>query len=66
MDTLDRANSTPVAHESAPGPLVQGGEVAAGALAARLGRWAHGDGTLSTRLAAAIAALIGGGELRPA
>ncbi|MGG1910093.1 PLP-dependent aminotransferase family protein [Microbacterium sp. NRRL B-14842] len=49
-----------------PGPLVQGGEVSAAALAARLGRWAHGDGTLSTRLAAGIAALIGSGELRPA
>ena len=66
MDTLDRANATPVAHGSAPGPLVQGGEVSAAALAARLGRWAHGDGTLSTRLAAGIAALIGSGELRPA
>ena len=66
METLDRANTTPVAHGSAPGPLVQRGEVSAAALAARLGRWAHGDGTLSTRLAAGIAALIGSGELRPA
>lgn len=48
MDTLDRANAVPVAHGSVPGPLVQAGEVSATALAARLGRWAHGDGTLST------------------
>lgn len=34
------------------------------ALAARLGRWTQGDGTLATRLADRIAALIAGGELR--
>ncbi len=34
-------------------------------LAARLGRWAQGDGTLAERLARAVAALIENGELRP-
>ena len=41
------------------------GVVDASRLAARLGRWANGEGTLTARLARAIAALIEGGELRP-
>ncbi|WP_243229440.1 PLP-dependent aminotransferase family protein [Microbacterium sp. CIAB417] len=35
------------------------------ALAARLGRWSQGDGTLSARLAHGIRALVDTGELRP-
>lgn len=35
------------------------------ALAARLGRWTQGEGTLATRLARGIAGLIESGELRP-
>ncbi|WP_435747794.1 PLP-dependent aminotransferase family protein [Microbacterium sp. PMB16] len=35
------------------------------ALAARLGRWTHGDGTLAGRLARGIAGLVETGELRP-
>lgn len=46
-------------------PLVRAGEVSTAVLAARLGRWTQGDGTLASRLAGAIAALISGGELRP-
>lgn len=34
-------------------------------LAARLGRWAQGDGTLAGRLAEGIRALVDSGELRP-
>ena len=39
--------------------------VASDRLVARLGRWSHGDGTLSGRLAGAITALVSSGELRP-
>ena len=45
--------------------LVRAGAVSSTALAARLGRWTHGDGTLAARLSRGIAALIAGGELRP-
>lgn len=57
MSLIDRANLRPVAHASASVP--------ADRLAARLGRWSHGDGTLSGRLADALAALVQNGELRP-
>ncbi len=60
MTTLDSANERLVDHR-----VALGGTVEASRLAARLGRWAHGDGTLTVRLAQAIAALIEGGELRP-
>jgi len=60
MTTVDRANERLVDHR-----VALGGTVEATRLAARLGRWAHGDGTLSVRLAQAIAALVEGGELRP-
>lgn len=46
-------------------PLVRGGEVSSAGLAARLGRWTHGDGTLAARLSRGVAALIASGELRP-
>lgn len=79
MQSEDRANAAPVVqgsdrdgrHEEESGatvrtePLVRSGEVSTAVLAARLGRWTQGDGTLATRLAGAIAALIAGGELRP-
>ncbi|GAT71574.1 PLP-dependent aminotransferase family protein [Microbacterium hydrocarbonoxydans] len=48
-----------------PSGLVHAGDVAADRLAARLGRWTHAGGTLSSNLSRGIAALIGGGELRP-
>ncbi|MDW4572132.1 PLP-dependent aminotransferase family protein [Microbacterium sp. M3] len=60
MTTVDRANERLVDHR-----VALGGTVEASRLAARLGRWAHGDGTLTVRLAATIGALIEGGELRP-
>ncbi|MFD4958343.1 PLP-dependent aminotransferase family protein [Microbacterium sp. NPDC058389] len=60
MTTVDRANERLVDHR-----VALGGTVEASRLAARLGRWAHGDGTLTVRLAEAIAALVEGGELRP-
>ena len=60
MTIMDRANERLVDHRAA-----LGGSVEASRLAGRLGRWAHGDGTLTVRLARAIAALIDGGELRP-
>lgn len=59
MTIVDRANERLVDHR-----VALGGTVEASRLAGRLGRWAHGDGTLTTRLAQAIAALIEGGELR--
>ncbi|GAB3596158.1 aminotransferase-like domain-containing protein [Microbacterium tumbae] len=57
MTRDDRANLPLVDQRSAT--------VASDRLVARLGRWAHGDGTLSGRLAVAIAALASSGELRP-
>lgn len=60
MTTVDRANERLVDHR-----MALGGTVEASRLAARLGRWAHGDGTLTVRLAQAIAGLVQGGELRP-
>ncbi|MGW8482943.1 aminotransferase-like domain-containing protein [Microbacterium sp. NPDC055903] len=57
MTREDRANLRLVDQGSAM--------VASDRLVARLGRWAHGDGTLSGRLAAAIAQLASTGELRP-
>lgn len=60
MTTVDSANERLVDHR-----VALGGSVDASRLAARLGRWAHGDGTLTVRLASAIGALIRGGELRP-
>lgn len=60
MTTVDRANGRLVDHR-----VALGGTVDASRLAGRLGRWAHGDGTLTRRLAQAIASLIEGGELRP-
>lgn len=53
MSREERANSRPVDQGSA------------GLLAARLGRWTQGDGTLADRLARAVAELVEGGELRP-
>ncbi|HWS51334.1 MAG TPA: PLP-dependent aminotransferase family protein, partial [Microbacterium sp.] len=44
--------------------LVRAGQVSSQGLAARLGRWTHGDGTLALRLAHGIAGLIESGELR--
>lgn len=79
MSTQHRANALPVDQGSATvdstrvpaappvataEPLVQAGEASAAGLAARLGRWTHGDGTLALRLSRALAALIAGGELR--
>lgn len=57
MSTTNSANQRLVDHRAAT--------VDSTALAARLGRWAHGDGTLSARLAAGIRSLIDTGELRP-
>lgn len=57
MDTIHRANERLVDHRSA--------SVAASRLAARLGRWAQGDGTLAAQLARAIEGLVVTGELRP-
>ncbi|MFB7249825.1 PLP-dependent aminotransferase family protein [Microbacterium sp. NPDC056234] len=57
MSAEDSANQRLVDHRTAI--------VDSAALAARLGRWAQGDGTLSTRLALAIRALVATGELRP-
>ncbi|UYO97431.1 PLP-dependent aminotransferase family protein [Microbacterium sp. M28] len=57
MTTEDRANPRLVDHRTAI--------VDSTALAARLGRWAQGDGTLSARLAHGIRALVATGELRP-
>ncbi|MFF5624322.1 PLP-dependent aminotransferase family protein [Microbacterium sp. NPDC012755] len=65
MSIDGRANDRPVDHRSADGPLVHAGDVSAERLAARLGRWTHGEGTLAARLSQAVAALIHGGELRP-
>lgn len=66
MSIADRANDRPMAHRSADQgtALVRSGEVSAGGLAARLGRWTQGEGTLAARLSQGIAALIAGGELR--
>ena len=66
MSIIDRANDRPVAQRSAGGvaPLVRSGEVSAEVLAARLGRWTQGEGTLVARLSDGVAALISGGELR--
>lgn len=66
MSVIDRANGGPVAQRSDEGfaPLVRAGEVSAEGLAARLGRWTQGEGTLAARLSAGVAALISGGELR--
>lgn len=52
--------------ERANGRTVGQGSAALSAerLAARIGRWAHGDGTLAQRLARAVAALVESGELR--
>ncbi|WP_353113169.1 PLP-dependent aminotransferase family protein [Microbacterium sp.] len=57
MSVDDRANQRLVDHRTAT--------VDSAALAARLGRWAHGDGTLAERLARGIRAMIDTGELRP-
>jgi DNA-binding transcriptional MocR family regulator len=66
MTTVERSNERPVDHHAAHiGPVSRAGTVDAARLAARLGRWAHGEGTLAARLARAISALIAGGELRP-
>jgi DNA-binding transcriptional MocR family regulator len=60
MTTVHRANERLVDHR-----VALGGTVEASRLAGRLGRWTHGDGTLTVQLAQAISALIEGGELRP-
>lgn len=51
------ANWRPVDHRTATADSAR--------LASRLGRWSHGDGTLSGRLAHGIAALVESGELHP-
>lgn len=56
MSTSERANDRTVAQGSAP--------ISANRLAARIGRWTQGDGTLAQRLARALAALVESGELR--
>ena len=66
MDVINRANRAPVDQRSATAAaLVHSGDVSSEALAVRLGRWTHGEGTLAGRLARGIAALIETGELRP-
>jgi DNA-binding transcriptional MocR family regulator len=67
MTLSDRANQRPVDQRSDDDAitLVRAGDVSAAGLAARLGRWAQGDGTLAVRLAAGITALVETGELRP-
>lgn len=66
MDVINRANSGPLDQRSATtATLVHSGDISSEALAARLGRWTHGEGTLAGRLARGIAALIETGELRP-
>jgi DNA-binding transcriptional MocR family regulator len=66
MTLTDSANGQPLDQGSViPSKLVQAGEVASQALAARLGRWTQGDGTLAGRLARGIAGLIETGELHP-
>ncbi|MDR2999047.1 MAG: PLP-dependent aminotransferase family protein [Microbacterium sp.] len=57
MSTDDRANPRLVDQRTA--------SVDSTALAARLGRWSQGDGTLSAQLSARIRALVDTGELRP-
>ncbi|MGL4254830.1 MAG: PLP-dependent aminotransferase family protein [Microbacterium sp.] len=59
MTTAESANERLVDQR-----VALGGSVEASRLAARLGRWAHGEGTLTVRLAQGLAALIEGGELR--
>jgi DNA-binding transcriptional MocR family regulator len=56
MSTSERANGRPVSQGSVP--------VSAERLAARIGRWAQGDGTLAHRLARAMTDLVESGELR--
>ena len=64
MTLTHSANGQPLDQGSViPSKLVQAGEVASQALAARLGRWTQGDGTLAGRLARGIAGLIENGEL---
>lgn len=66
MDVNNRANSGLLDQRSATtAVLVHSGDLSSEALAARLGRWTHGDGTLAGRLARGIATLIETGELRP-
>ena len=57
MTLFHSANSRLVDHRTA--------NVDSGVLAARLGRWAHGEGTLAARLAGGIQNLVDSGELRP-
>lgn len=68
MSAIDSANPLRVDQRSAAAPLrvdlVRNGEVSTAGLVARLGRWTHGDGTLASRLAQGIAALVATGELR--
>lgn len=62
---LDSATPPEWRDHGARPTLVRGGEVSTEQLAARLGRWTHGDGTLAARLSRGIASLIEGGELGP-
>lgn len=66
MERANRANTGPLDHGSVTvAALVHAGDVSPQILAARLGRWTRGDGTLAGRLARGIAGLIETGELRP-
>lgn len=63
MSAHDRATSPPVVTRLAD--AVRASQVSATALAARLGRWAEADGSLTASLVGALTALVNSGELRP-
>lgn len=65
MSTDDRTNIRLVDQRSARLVDQRSATVSSERLVARLGRWSHGDGTLSGRLASALTTLVSSGELRP-